>query len=104
VNRQLAVAALAGLAIGQLGWVDPIFVPLVLAGPLSVGALAAARGLALRPVLVLWVVAGLTMLASDWLVNQEDVAFHAVVTAVMALLASTGWWIASRFGGRRRLA
>jgi hypothetical protein len=94
---------LFGFAIGQLGWIDPIFIPLVLAGPLAVGAFAAVRGLALRPVVVVWVVAGLTMLVSDWVVNHEDVAFHAIVTVLMAALASVGWWMGSRFD-RRRLA
>ena len=104
MNKQLALAVLTGFAVGQLGWFDPIFIPLVLAGPLAVGAFAATRRIALRLVVVLWVAAGLTMLASDWVVNHEDVAFHAVVTVAMAGLAFAGWWIGSRFGARRRLA
>jgi hypothetical protein len=52
---------------------------------------------------VVWVVAGFTMLVSDWVVNHEDVAFHAIVTVLMAALASVGWWMGSRFD-RRRLA
>ena len=104
MNRQLAFAVVTGFAIGQLGWVDPIFIPLVLAGPLAVGAFAATRGVPLRLVVVLWVAAGLTMLVSDWIVHHEDVVFHAAVTVLMAGLASAGWWIGNRFGARRRLA
>jgi hypothetical protein len=104
MNRQLIVALLVGIGVGQLGWFDPIFIPLVLAGPLAVGAFASARGFALLAVVLLWIAAGLTMLVSDWVVNHEDVAFHAVVTVLMAMLATGGWWIGSRFGGRRRLA
>ena len=104
MNKQIVVAIVVGFAIGQLGWVDPVFIPLVLAGPVAVGAFAAARGIPLIPVVVLWVTAGLTMLVSDWVVNREDVAFHAVVTVLMSLLASGGWWIGDRFGARRRLA
>ena len=70
---------------------DPTFVPLVLVGPLVVGAVAAARQLPLVPVMVLWVSAGLSMLWTDWLVNREDVLFHAVVSVVMAVLAAAGW-------------
>lgn len=104
MRRHLIIAVLVGIVVGQLGWFDPIFIPLVLAGPLAVGALAAARGFDLLPAVVLWVAAGLTMLVSDWIVNHEDVAFHAVLTVLMAALASVGWWIASRLGGRRRFA
>jgi hypothetical protein len=104
MSRQLVVAVVIGIAVGQLGWIDPIFIPLVLAGPIAVGAFAAARGIDLSPVVALWVVAGVTMLVGDWIVNREDVAFHAVVTVLMTILASAGWWIGSRLGGRRRFA
>ena len=104
MNRQLALALAVGFAVGQLGWIDPIFIPLVLAGPLATGAFAALRGLSIRLTALVWVVAGLTMLLSDWVVNREDVVFHAVLTVVMAALAAAGWWIGSRLGRRRRLA
>lgn len=104
MDRRLLLTLLVGFAIGQLGWVDPIFIPLVLAGPLVTGAIAASRGITLRRISFVWVVAGLTMLVGDWVVNREDVAFHAVLTVVMALLAGGGWSLGSRLGRRRRLA
>ncbi|HZR96487.1 MAG TPA: hypothetical protein VFA56_12385 [Gaiellaceae bacterium] len=31
------------------------------------------------------------MILSDWLVNHEDVAFHAALTVVMPALAAATW-------------
>ena len=106
---QLGLIEPLARAVGDLGYEKPTpvqeqAIPLVLAGPLAVGAFASARGFPLLAVVLLWIAAGLTMLVSDWVVNHEDVAFHAVVTVLMAMLATGGWWIGSRFGGRRRLA
>jgi hypothetical protein len=39
-------------------------------------------------VALLWLVAGLGALVSDYVVNQEDVVFHLVLTAVMIGLAA----------------
>jgi len=104
VRRNVVAAVVGGFALGQLAWLDPLFVPLVLAGPLATGGIAATRGIALRWVGLAWAVAGVTMLLSDWLVNHEDAAFHAVVTVLMVALAALGWWIGARFGRRVRAA
>ncbi len=90
-NYLLAVAA--GFVISGLAWIDPLFIPLVLAGPPITGAVAATRGVGWRPVAVCWTVAGIGMLVSDVLVNQEDAVFHAVLTVVMVLLACAGWGV-----------
>jgi hypothetical protein len=103
MSRQLASAVLVGLAIGALAWIDPIFVPLVLAGPIVTGALAASRGIRLSSVALAWAVAGVSMVVSDWIVNHEDVAFHAVLTVVMSALAAGAWALTSRVAGRRSL-
>jgi hypothetical protein len=100
MSRQLAYAAIAGIAIAQLGWIDPLFVPLALAGPIITGAVAATRGIRLPLVAVAWVAAGITMLVEDWAVNHEDVAFHAVLTVVMTALATAAWMITARLGRR----
>jgi hypothetical protein len=52
---------------------------------------------------VLWFSAGINMLWTDWVVNREDVAFHAVLAVVMALLASAGWG-AVRLAWRRTVS
>lgn len=96
MERPLAIAVSAGLVIGALAWIDPLFIPLVLAGPLVTGALAGSRGTAFRWVALAWVVGGVSMLVSDWVLNDEDQAFHAVLTAVMVALAGVGYAVASR--------
>lgn len=101
MSKQLAYAALAGIAIAQLGWIDPLFIPLVLAGPIITGAVAATRGIRLTSVAVAWAAVGITMLVEDWVINHEDVAFHAVVSVVMATLAALAWTITARLGRRR---
>lgn len=93
--RIAAIAVAAGLATGALAWIDPLFIPLVLAGPLVSGALARGRGWPLAPVALAWAVAGISMVASDWIVNREDVAFHALLTVAMVGLAAAGWSAAS---------
>jgi hypothetical protein len=95
MNRlsSLVAAALLGQLVGQLGWIDPLFVPLVLAGPLVSGAVGAARGVRFAWVAVLWASAGLAMTWSDWLVNREDVAFHLALSVIMPALAGVGFGV-----------
>lgn len=102
----LLVAFVVGQLVGTLGWIDPLFVPLVLLGPVVTGAVAAARRVPSLLVAVLWCSAGLDMAWTDWLVNREDVAFHLLLAAVMPLLAGIGYGavaLAVR-GQRRRVA
>lgn len=102
MRNKILIALLLGQFVGLLGWVDAIYIPFVLAGPPIVGAIAAARGIPVAPVMVLWASAGLNMLWVDWLVNREDVVFHAVLAVVMAVLAAFGWGVVAlvnRFRG-----
>lgn len=96
MERLPALAVVAGLVIGALAWIDPLFIPLVLAGPLVTGALAGSRGVPFRWVALAWAVGGISMLLSDWAVHDEDQLFHAVLTAVMVALAGLGYGVASR--------
>jgi len=95
MNRlsSLAAAALLGQLVGLLGWIDPLFVPLVLVGPLVSGAVAAARDVRLAWIGVLWASVGVNMAWTDWLVNREDVAFHLGLSVVMPLLAAAGFGV-----------
>lgn len=74
----------AAILIAALAWIDPLFLPLIGLGPILSGLAAGAAGVAPRTVATVWFAAGLLMLASDLLINNEDVAFHAVVAAVTA--------------------
>lgn len=101
MSRPLVLAILAGLAIGQLAWIDQLFIPLALAGPIVTGAIARVRAIALRWVALAWAIAGISMLVGDWIANNEDRAFHAVLTVIMVALSSAGWAAAARLTRRR---
>lgn len=88
---KLIIAAVLGQFVGLLGWLDPLFIPLVLAGPLVSGAYAATKRLPAVWPAVLWLSAGVNMLWTDWVVNREDVLFHVVVAGVMVVLTLIGW-------------
>jgi hypothetical protein len=103
-QRQWITAVLLGLIVTALFWIDPLFIPLALLGPLVVGAIAGARGERWLWVAVVWVVAGVGAVVSDFVINKEDVGFHIVLTVVMVGLASLAWWVARAVRSRRELA
>jgi hypothetical protein len=80
---------------------DPLFVLLVLIGPVAHGGVEGWRGMPWRWVVGVWLGAGLLMTVADWIVNREDVAFHLVLALVMALLA-IGAWVGAHEIARRR--
>ena len=81
--------------------IDPLYLPLVFAGPIISGAVVGARGGAWRGLAVAWGVSGIVTLVWDWVAFQEDVAFHAVVTAWMLATSALGWRIARAVRERR---
>jgi hypothetical protein len=93
LTSRIAYAALLGLLVAQLGWIDPLFIPLVLAGPLVTGAVLAYLRVSFSWVAVLWAVTGLAMTVSDWVVNREDVLFHLALAVIMPLLAGIGFGV-----------
>ena len=99
--RPGAAAVAAGLVIGNLAWIDPLFIPLVLLGPIVTGVLAGRAGWDRRWIVATWVIAGLVMLVSDWIVNSEDQGFHLAVSLVDGALAAGGWSVGRRLGRRR---
>jgi hypothetical protein len=103
-QRQWGTAVLLGLIVTALFWIDPLFIPLALLGPLVVGAIAGARGERWLWVAVVWIVAGVGAVVSDYVVNQEDVGFHIVLTVIMVGLASLAWWVARAVRARREVA
>jgi hypothetical protein len=96
-----AAAVALGLIVTALFWIDAIFIPLALLGPLVAGAVAAMRRLPWQWPVAAFVVAGLGAVVSDWVVNHEDVAFHLVLTVVMAILALGAWAVARTILARR---
>jgi hypothetical protein len=105
LTSSFVAVALVGQLVGLLGWIDPLFIPLVLLGPIVTGAVAAAYHTAYRGVAVVWCSAGINMMWTDWVVNREDVVFHLVLSVLMPLLAGLGFGavkLASRSRGSAR--
>jgi hypothetical protein len=86
-----AIALGLGQLVGLLGWIDPLFIPLAVLGPVVTGAVASARGTAYSWTAVLWFSAGINMAWTDWLFNHEDVAFHLALAVAMPILAALGY-------------
>jgi hypothetical protein len=93
LTTNLLYAALLGQLVAQLGWIDPLFIPLVLAGPLLTGAILASRRVSYAWVAVLWASTGVGMAWSDWVVNHSDVGFHLALAVLMPLVAGIGWGV-----------
>src|SRR3954447_269207 len=92
-TSRLIAAVVFGQLVGLLGWIDPLFIPLVLLGPVITGAVAAARRTAYKWVAVVWWSAGINMMWTDWVVNHQDVVFHLVLSLLMPLLAGLGFGV-----------
>ena len=99
VGRTFVSAVVVGLCISALFWIDPLFIPLVLFGPPITGVLAGMRRLPLSWIALVWLVAGLGAVISDWLVNRSDVVFHMVLTAFVVGLAAGTWTLAVKLRG-----
>jgi hypothetical protein len=93
VTSSLVAAAALGQLVGLLGWIDSLFIPLALLGPVITGAVAAARQTSYLWIAVLWCSAGINMVWTDWVVNHEDVAFHLALSVIMPLLAGLGFGV-----------
>ena len=92
----ITAAALAGLA-----WIDPVYIPMILLGPIVLGAAFGAAGHDSRVAAMPWLAAGIITLVADAVVNAEDVAFHAVVAVFTALVAAGCSAAARRVAARR---
>lgn len=84
-------AVALGLVLTALFWIDPLFIPLALLGPPITGAIAGLRRMPLAWLGTVWLVAGVGAIVSDFVVNQEDVLFHVVLTAFVVTLAAGAW-------------
>ena len=93
LTSSLVAAAAVGQLVGLLGWIEMLFIPLALLGPVITGAVAAARRTSYSWVAVMWCSAGINMMWTDWVVNHEDVAFHLALSVIMPLLAGLGFGV-----------
>jgi hypothetical protein len=97
----LGTGVISGLLFSPAG--DQAFFAIVLLGPLATGLIAAALDRDWRPAAATWALVGGVMLAYDWVLNDEDKAFHVLLTVVMAALVWGGAKLA-RAGRRLRRA
>jgi hypothetical protein len=104
LTQSLVAAVVIGQLTGLLGWLDPLFIPLVLLGPIITGALSAAARVPYRWIAVLWCSAGINMLWTDWVLNHEDQLFHLALSVVMPVLAGLGYAVTSLASRPRRAA
>lgn len=74
---------------------------IVLLGPLLTGLAMRLRGRPWKLGAASWALTGLVMLAFDWIVNNEDQAFHLVLTLLMAALVALGAAIGRMLAGAR---
>ena len=95
------IAAFTVLLAG-LFWIDPLFLPLVLVGPIVTGVVAA-RHDAVRPAAMAWFAAGLITLVLDWAINDEDQAFHLVMAVWTAGVTLASGMATARTLRRRAL-
>lgn len=93
IRESLIAAAVIGQFVGLLGWIDPLLFPMILLGSVVTGAVAAARSMSYAWTAILWASAGVNMLVTDGIINNEDYAFHAGATVVMVLVAGVGFGV-----------
>jgi hypothetical protein len=82
------VAAINAIVFSPLG--DEGFIAIVLVGPIVTGIVVGMRHGDTRLAAATWAVSGLCWLVLDWVINQEDVIFHAASAVVMAGLVMLG--------------
>jgi hypothetical protein len=96
-HKRLAIglagaAAINGVVFSPLG--DEGFFAIALFGPIASGIVVGLMRGDTRLAAATWAATGLFWLVLDWIIHQEDVAFHAVLALVMAGLVALGASIA----------
>lgn len=100
MDRRLTITLAFTVVLAGLFWVDPLYIPLLLLGPVVTGAVAGGRGW-VREAAAAWAGACLIALVTDWVLNNEDQLFH-LATAVYTSALVAGIGVATRAVGRRR--
>lgn len=81
-------AAINAIVFSPLG--DEGFLAIALFGPIASGLVVGLMRGDTRLAAATWAGTGLFWLVLDWIIHQEDVAFHAVLALVMAGLVALG--------------
>ena len=97
MTRALWLTAIGlGLVVSSLFWIDRIFFPVALAGPLAWGAFAGVRRWPWLWPVATALVAGLGAVVSDFALNQKEVGFDLALTFTMCAFAWSAWSIGGR--------
>ena len=101
--RKAAYVALAGAGLFALnfGPFDAVLFPIVVFGPLLTGIVMRLRGWPWRLGAAAWGLMGAISLVYDWILYDEDKAFHVVLTVVMVGLTALGAAIGRGIRSRR---
>jgi hypothetical protein len=92
-------AALFGLNFGPL---DAVLFPIVILGPLLTGVVMEVRRWPWKLGAAAWAMMGLISLVYDWILYNEDQAFHVALTIWMAAMVALGVAAVRLVRGRRR--
>jgi Sec-independent protein secretion pathway component TatC len=103
--RQGLFVALGGAALFALnfGPFDAVLFPLVFVGPLVTGLVMELRGWPWKLGAAAWAMMGVISLVYDWVLYNEDQAFHVALTIWMAAIVALGAMV-GRLIRRRRQA
>ena len=77
-------------SVGQRDGLDDGFLAIAMLGPIASGIVVGTMRGDTRLAAATWAATGLFWLVLDWIINEEDVAFHAVLALVMVGLAALG--------------
>jgi hypothetical protein len=96
-HKRLAIGLAGATAINAIVFSplgDEGFFAIALLGPIASGIVVGLMRGDTRLTAATWAATGLFWLILDWIIHQEDVAFHAVLALIMAGLVALGASIA----------
>jgi len=85
-------AAINAIVFSPLG--DEGFFAIALIGPIGTGIVVGLMRGDTQLAAATWAATGVFWLVLDWIIHQEDVAFHAVLALLMAVLVALGAGVA----------
>lgn len=92
--RTAAFVVVAALAIWALNFIPPfdneLWMPTLLVGPLLTGVVMGLRGWPWRLGAASWALTAVISLFWDWILFNEDKAFHLLLTIMLAALVALG--------------
>jgi hypothetical protein len=102
-GRQALFVVLGGAALFALnfGPIDAVLFPIVIFGPLLTGLVMELRGWPWKLGAAAWATMGVISLVYDWILYNEDEAFHVALTIWMAAVVALGAMV-GRLIRRRR--